>query len=126
MKNLDLIIDLLSYEGSATNDPADAIKVRNKIQETEITSISRQQIQVADSTVDLSISLPDANSDYLIILGDQDVSIKLNGWSTPLSLTTRASGKKTLLFYARGPITGLSVSNSSGGVANLDIVLVNK
>ena len=126
MKNLDLTIDLISYAGSTSNDPADAIKVFNRLQDTAITSVSRQQIQVPDTTTDLPITLPDPNSDYLLILIDRDVSIKLNGWSTPLVLKTKANGKSTLAFYTKGPVTGLSVSNASGDVANVDIFLANK
>jgi hypothetical protein len=126
MKNLDLIFDLLIYEGSTTNDPKDAIKVHNKIQETEVQSNSKQQLAVADNTTDLVISLPDANSDYLIILTDRDISIKHNGSSTAETLKTRAPGKKTLVFYHRGPTTTLTLSNSSGAVANVDIIIANK
>ncbi len=126
MKSLDIILEVLSYEGAATNDPADAIKLKTKINETECTAVSRQQIQVADGASDIVIALPDPNSDYVMILGDRDISIKLNGWATALSLKTRANGKKTLLFYTKGPVTSLSVSNASGAVANVDIIAVNK
>lgn len=126
MKNLDIILDLLSYEGSTTNDPVDAIKVKNKSQETEITSITRQEFQVADGTTALSIVLPDADSDYLVILTDREISINLNGWATALTLKPRAIGKKTWVYYTKGSITGLTVSNASGGTANIDIILANK
>lgn len=126
MKNLDIIFDLLSYEGRPTNDPADAIKLKAKLNETAIASISRQQIQIADSVTDQAVTLPDPNSDYLIILTDRDVSIKLSGGSTALPLKTRANGTKTLVFYIRGPVTGLTVSNASGASANIDIIIANK
>lgn len=126
MKNLDIVLSLLSYEGAATNDPANGIKIKNKIQETEITDISLQQIKVADSTTDQAITLPAANSDYLIILADRDISIKLNGSADPVALKARANGTKTLMFYTRGLITSLSLSNSSGALVNVDILIANK
>lgn len=126
MKNLDIIFDLLSYEGAATNDPADAVKIKNKINETQITSLSRQQLQILTATVDQAIALPDPNSDYLIILTDQDISIKLNGSSTVQALPARGNNLKTLVLYVRGPVTSLTMSNSSGKTANVDILVANK
>lgn len=126
MKNLDIIFNLLSYEGSPTNDPSDGNKIKNKISETAITSVTREQFQIADATVDEGITFPDDNPDYVVILCDQDISIKLNGWVTALTLKTKSPGKKTLMFFTKGPVSALTVSNSSGQVANIDVILANK
>lgn len=126
MKNLDIILDILSYDGSQTNDPEDAIKIKNRVKETDMTAVSRQYIQLPDSTVDSTITIPDANSDYLAILSNRDISIKLDGSSTAISLKTRAAGKRTLVFFAKGPITALTISNASGGVADVDVFIANK
>jgi len=126
MKNLDLILDLLTYEGPHSTDPADSIRVKSKIQETEITDVTRQQISIANAVIDQTINLSASSSDYLFILADQDISIKLNGISTAIALKTRAAGKRTLMFYARGPISGLTISNASGTSVNADIISINK
>lgn len=125
MNNLDILFELLAYEGSPSNDPADAIKVVNRSQETNYTAVSRQKIQVPNLATDIAITLPDPSSDCLVILADQDISIKLNGGSAE-ALKTRQSGKKTLVYYRRGPTTALSVSNASGKTVALDIILANK
>lgn len=126
MINLDIILEVLAYEGPQTNDPADAEKIKNRIQESTVLGLSRQRIQVADATTDQAITLPDPASDYLFILTDRDISIKLDGSATAIALKTRANGKKTFVFYTRGPITALTVSNASGGIANVDILVANK
>jgi hypothetical protein len=125
MKNLDIILDLLGYEGSPTNDPKDAIKAYNKTQETEIKGLIRNNYQIANATTDLSIVVPNP-TDYLVILADREISIKLNGWATALTLKPRANGKKTWVYYTKGSVTGLTVSNASGDVANVDIIIANK
>ncbi len=126
MKNLDLIIDLLAYEGAATNNPADAVKIRNKVQETAIIDLNRYQFSIADLAADQAISLPADEALYTVILVDREVSIKLNGSSDALTLTPRANGTKTWVFFTRGTVTGLTVSNSSGATANIDILAANK
>lgn len=126
MKNLDLILSLLTYEGAPTNDPTDADKVKNRTQETEITSVNRYQFIIPDATTDLPVTLPASPCLYSIILCDRDISIKLNGWSTALALKPRANGKKTWVYYTRGAITALTVTNASGADVNMDIVFANK
>jgi hypothetical protein len=123
---LDLTVDFLSYAASsATNDPADAISAKVKVSEDTVNKISRQQMIVADSTVDQAIALPDASSDYLVIFVDRQVSVKLNGSSTALVLKPKTNGKKVPALVWRGTITSLSVSNSSGGAANIDVIAAN-
>lgn len=125
MKQLDITFKLLAYTGAATNDPANGDKVSNRTQESDIKDVSRNQIEVADATVDRVISLPDAACEYLVILGDRDISVKVNGGSAE-ALKTRANGKMTLMYFKRGAITSLSVSNASGATANVDILIANK
>ncbi len=126
MITLNVILDILAYEGSPTNDPADAEKIKNTVNETTVTSTTRYKLQVADSVTDQAVALPDPSSDYLVILTDRDISIKINGSTTALVLKTRANGKKTFVYYTKGPISALTVSNASGAVANIDILVANK
>lgn len=122
---LKLTVDFLQYVASAeTNDPKDACQILSRVEEANISEISRQVLSIADSTVDQSIQLPDATIEYLLIFSDQDVSIKLNGSSDALSLKVKTAGTKAPVFVQRGEITSLSVSNSSGNAANLDIIAV--
>lgn len=123
---LDLTVDFLSYAASAaTNDPADAISAKVRVQEDTVNAISRQQLVLADATVDQVVDLPDASSDYLLIFVDRQVSVKLNGSATALVLKPKVSGKKTPALVWRGTITGLSMSNASGSAANIDIIAAN-
>jgi hypothetical protein len=126
MINFDVLLNVLGYEGPQTNDPADAEKINNRIQESTVTALTRQRIQIADATTDQVIAIPDPNSEYLFVLTDRDISIKLNGSATAVALKTRANGKKTFVFYTKGAITGLTLSNASGGIANVDILVANK
>lgn len=123
---LDYITDLLIYEGTKeVNDPEDQIKARLKLQEATVTESFRRQESIADGVTDQSIPLPDANSDYLWIFVDQQVSVKLNGSSDSITLSPKTAGKKTPVLFLRGDITGLLISNGSGSAANVDIISVN-
>lgn len=125
-KFLDLQLKFLSYDSSAeSNDPADAIKLSNKIQESSVTEVFRIQTQVADSTTDQAVTLPDVATDYLIILSDREISVKLNGSSDSQVLKPKTPGKKCLVLMIRGTVSGLSISNASGSPANLDLIMVN-
>lgn len=126
MKNLNILIDLLSYEGLTTNNPADAIRMKGKIEETTISGLIRYQIQVADLTVDQVVTLPDASSEYLVMFIDRECSIKLNNSLDSIVLKPRAVGIKTPVFFYKGTVTSLKVSNSSGDISNLDILIANK
>lgn len=124
-KPLRLLIDFLSYEGTPTNDPQDAIAVKRKVEETNVSEVFRHQIAIAASTVDQAIDLPSDSADYLIICTDRQVSIKLNGSSDAIVLNPKTAGMKTPVFMSRADITELTVSNAGADAANLDIVAVN-
>lgn len=126
MQTLNIILDLLAYEGAPTNDPADAEKIKNTVNDAAVLSTIRNKLQIPDATVDQVIVLPDPNSDYMVILTDQDISVKVNGSATAVSLATKAKGKKTFVYYTKGPVTALTVSNASGSTANVDILVANK
>lgn len=125
MKPLEIILKYINYTGSIENDPADAVKITNRIQQDDTTGQIRYQNAIADGTTDQDIDLPDANTDYLLIFIDRQVTIKLNGGSEVFTLTPRANGVKSFAFYWKGDITGLQISNSSGEAANVDIISVN-
>ena len=125
MQTLDIALKLLAYEGKATNDPQDSIKIINTFEE-EIETIIRQKTTIADGAVDQAIELTSANSEYLLILTDEPVSIKVNGGIETIDLIPTLSGVKTMAYYNKGQITGLVVTNSSGNTANLDIISVSK
>lgn len=124
-KFLDITLQYLSYDTKAqSNDPADADKMKLRIQESTINQVFRLQQAIANATVDQVVALPDANTTYLIIASDQSISIKLNGSSTATPLNVPTPGTKTPLMFLRGNITGLTISNASGAIANADILLI--
>ena len=120
---LTLLLDVLAYDNTnTTNDPANALKIKKRVEESSISEVSRLFPKIlADGTVDEAINLPETSNDYLIMLIDQIVSIKLNGSSDSITLKPKAAGKMTPVLLIRGDITGLLISNSSGNNANLDI-----
>lgn len=123
---LNVLIDILAYDSlTQTNDPADSIKAKQRLQESNFTAVTRLfPASIANSVVDQNIALPNNPSDYLVIFTDQQVSIKLNGISTPIVLNPQTAGMKTPAFFMRGVITSLTVSNASGTPANMDIIAV--
>ena len=122
MRPLRIILDFLSYDGTLTNDPADSNRIKNKIEEENISKDNRQQLIIPNLTVDQAITLPDASCDYLLLFVDREVSIKLNGSSDAIAVKPRANGKKSFAFYSKGTISSLSISNASGDACNVDII----
>lgn len=125
-QRVSLLVDLLAYESTqVTNDPKDATKAKVRVEESAASELFRHQQSIPDSTVDLSIDLPDANTDYLLIFMDQTVSIKLNGSGDSLTLSPKIAGTKSIGLVLKGDITQLQISNSSGTAANVDIIAIN-
>lgn len=122
MKNLDINIQAISYSGAYTNDPADSIRLFNQICDNKIVNVSRQQYQIPTATL-ASITLPDSNCDYLIILTDTPLTLYVNSSVTPINLTPKVAGVKTFAYYSKGSVSALSVDNTSGSTANIDILI---
>lgn len=125
MKPLRIILDFLSYEGTLTNNPQDAVAIKRKVEESNVSEVSRFQSSIPAATVDQAITLPDATSDYLLLFIDRQISIKLNGSSDALVLKPKSNGLKTPVFLMRGDITGLTISNAGTEAANIDLIAVN-
>ena len=125
MPTLRLAMDFLAFSDTAkTNDPKDQTKIQSVTEESTFKSLLRQKIVVVDSTVDQVIPVPEANSEYLLIHTDQEITIKLNGSSDARTLKPLKAGTKTLAYMERGDIDAILVSNASGNAANLDIIAV--
>ena len=118
-------LDFLSYVGSTTNNPSDAEKIKLSVEESAVTEVWRRKESVITATSDQNIPLPDAASDYLLIFVDQTITIKLNSSVSAITLTPKAAGTKTPVFYLKGTISALTISNASGNTANLDIIAMN-
>jgi hypothetical protein len=125
MKTLNLNVNFLAQDSTSTsNDPSDAIRINRNIQENFTDAARTFPISVPNLAVDQAVPLSSASVDYLIIHVDQQVSIKLNGSGSSLTLHPISSGVKTPVFLMRGSISSLTVSNSSGQAANLDVISV--
>ena len=126
-KPLRLKMNLLTYNGiRPTNNPQDAIEIDRKVEESNVTEVSRSQKVVPASTTGMALPLADsASNDYLIILVDQQLTINLNGDSTGIVLNPKIAGYMTPVFLLRGVITSLTVTNSSSTTAaNIDFLSV--
>lgn len=124
-KFVDIQIKYSSYDAAAsTNDPADADKMLLRVQESASSQVFRLQKSVPNSTVDAVIALPGSPTDYVLISSDQNISVKLNGSSDSQALNVKSAGTKCPVLYQRGALSGLLLSNASGAIANVDIILV--
>ena len=125
-KYITLLIDFLMYDAkSQTNDPANALKLKNKLQLDDLTEVNAfVPMVIADATTDLNIPLPDSTNDMLIISVDRSVSVKINGSATALALVPKANGVETVALVLKSSITGLTISNASGASANVKIIAV--
>ena len=125
MSKLKFSSDFIAYSDiNQTNDPKDQTKIQQVTEEKDFKSLLRSKIKVLDAVVDQSIAVPEANSEYLLIYTDQEITIKLDGATASRTLKPRAVGVKTLTYMERGSISTILVSNASGLTANLDIISV--
>ena len=124
---LKLLVDFNAYTSkNQTNDPSDdSTRVKVSLQESSFTELCRKQIQIADAIVDQSITLADADCDYLLVFCDQEITIKINGSSDAITIKPKAAGLKIMGLMLRGTVTALSISNASGSAVNMDILSVN-
>lgn len=122
-KFFSLTLDLLSYDAAVeSNDPADADKIKKTISEN-ISIMSRSNpVSVLPAAVDQIVPLASGACNYLVIFTDQTITIKLNSDPNPLTLTPVVAGKKTPVFFQRGNITSLTISNSGATAANVDVI----
>jgi hypothetical protein len=118
-----LSVSWQSYQGNLTNDPADVDKISGYVEEDSVTQVFRTRDAIADETVDKVVTIPDDSCNYLVIFSDQTIEIKLNGSVTALTCSPRISTDKCPVFVLKGEITALTISNDSGSVANVDIIL---
>lgn len=122
-KTLNLLVDFLCYEGTTSNQPQDAIQLKKQITDSSIDEVFRVQDSVANNATDQSVSLA-SDCKYLVIATDRTISVKLNGISTAIVLAPKTEGTKAIVFMWRGTITSLTVTNTSGSVANIDVISV--
>lgn len=122
MRPLRILLDFLTFEGNPpTNNPVDETRSHRKVEELNVSQTLRAQPQIAASTSNVSIPLAASSCDYLAIFCDQPVTINLNGDSTAISLNPQTPGKPCPVFFMRGTITSLAISNPGATVANLDV-----
>lgn len=124
-KPLRLIVDFLSYEGTMTNAPQDALAIKRKVEESDVSEVLRVQRTIDAGASDVSVTFPDASMDYLLLFVDQEITIKLNGSADAITLTPKTAGKKCPVYLMRGTISALTVSNAGATDANLDLIAVN-
>lgn len=125
MSKLRFQSDFQAYSDSQqTNDPKDVTRNQLVTDESGFSCLNQQKIKIADLTVDKAIAIAEANSEYLLIYVDQEVTIKMDGSVTSRTLKPKAAGIKTLAYMERGDITSMTVSNASGSEVNLDVVSV--
>src|SRR5271157_2988815 len=122
-KKTRLLIELLMYESiKETNDPSDADKVKNIIEECSVTDIYRVKQAIVDATAAYQIIPPNMTDadffDYLLIFTDQEISIDINASPEAETLIPKAAGVKTFVFFYKGQISYLDINNNSGNTAN--------
>lgn len=123
-KPLEILIKVDNYDAdSVFSIPCDGVRIQNVTKEADTSATNRLQNEIPDATVDQALALPGTTINYLAIFTDQAISIKVNGGAA-LDLTPTVAGTKTFVYYAKTEITALTVSNSSGSTANIDVVAV--
>jgi hypothetical protein len=107
---------LVYSDTEASNYPLSKLTdIEEVLSDTSIAQWEPLLIQIADSTTDQAINFNNISTpEYLLLLSDQQVSIKINGSSAILT-------KK--LYLEGTSLSSLSVSNSSGSVANIRLAL---
>jgi hypothetical protein len=123
---LTAILDIFTYDNSKpTNDPSNATKMLQRVEVDGITGVNRHILALPDQTEDKNIDLPASTAKYLAICTDQTIKVKLNGSDDEITLSPTFPKKKTPVLFWRGDISALSISNTSGATANVDILMAD-
>jgi len=123
-KRICVTLDVLTQESTSfTNDPADANKIKSRIEQDNLKEVSRLQMVVEPSAVVETVPLPDASAQYVAIFCDQTINITLNGSDTPFNLEPKVAGTKAPVFYSKGQFTEIKLGNAGSVDANVDIIL---
>lgn len=81
------------------------------------------KMEIADAVVDQAVSLGSLSTcKQLHIISDRAISVKINGGDTGIPIGHTATEGGSMSIPATS-ITALSVSNASGGVANVHFIL---
>lgn len=122
MRPLRILLDFLTYDGTPpTNNPEDETRSKRRVEETNVSNAVRNQLQIPAPTTAQMIPLAAATCNYLAIYTDQPISININGDSQAIALTPQLATKPCPVFYLRGTITSLTVSNAGTVLANVDV-----
>lgn len=123
-KLLNVLLDVSVYEGTQiTNDPADTIKLLNRLEGIAVSQASRTQMSVASGGGYGAVPILAAGGDYLIISTDQVINVKVNGGSEVLALSPSIAGKKTFVLFFKGTISAMQVAAPGATAANLDVIV---
>lgn len=127
MSTIKLSLDFLGYTGTESNNPQDSLKFKKELEISDLEDVTRYfQVTVPAAASDQAISLPNANTDFCMIMTDREVTIKLNGSSDAITIKPVTAGTKVPAFVLHGNVTGLTVSNAGSDAAKLDVILGNK
>ena len=82
------------------------------------TELTRDRLAVADGVSDQALNLGGcASADILCIMTDQEISIKLDGSGDAITIAS--------VFISSGGHTAVTISNASGSVAIVDILVLD-
>jgi len=111
-------LQVLTYTDlSSTNTPTSKVfDVSEVISDSEISQVAPLLIQIPTATTDQAINFNGiTTAEYLVILSDQPISVKIDGSTTALQLTR--------LYLDGSSLSSLHISNSSGETANIRIMI---
>lgn len=112
---LEILVD---NDDQVSNNPQKRIQDSKVVlEDSTISQWQSKLLNIADAVVDQAIGFDGISAEFLFILSDQQISIKLNGSSDPITLYPGFP------FVMKGDITSLLISNSSGSSAEIEIGL---
>lgn len=120
-------LDALLYNDStATNNPSERLfdqEITETITSLDVVDALERDITNAASPV--TINLPATTCTYLVIFTDREITINLNALGS-ITLTPQTAGTRNFVFYHRGTISSLTVSNAdAANDANVTFLLAN-
>ena len=117
MAQLSGKLELLVYnDAQASNNPQERVQdSKFVLSDTSIAQWESKLLTIADGAVDQAIAFDSIASEYLMILSDKEISIKLNGSADAITLAA------DFPFLMKGSVSSLSISNGSGEDAQVAI-----
>jgi len=123
MSTLKVLHEISLYDDTESSNNPEQVRLKYSLDNEEILSSDYRMDLVLAAATTTAIPLPSATYNWLYVLTDQEVSLRISGLSTDQILVSpSAAGERDGIYLVRGNFTSLSVRVAGATAANVFIL----